>query len=118
MSGVIKISKDAFTNIVKSIISSGRMVIDKQTLDAGVSIPLFSGTVFFAVVLMHGDGDPEVQLTVKVGGETTTVAGNEPAIAVAANELLDISATNTDTTNPHNTPTVEVIAIGIGTFIG
>ena len=118
MSGVIKISKDVFTNIVKSIISSDRMVIDKLTLPGGVSVPLLSGTPFFAIVLIHGDGDPEVQLTVTVGSDTTSIAGNETAIAVSANELLEISATNTDTTNPHNTPTVEVISIGIGTFIG
>jgi hypothetical protein len=118
MSGVIKISKDALTNIVKSIISSGRMVIDKQTLNAGVSIPLVSNTVFFAIALIHGDGDPEVQLMVRVGNDVTTVAGNEPAIAVAANELLEISATNTDTVNQHNTPTVEVIFISVGITVG
>lgn len=114
MSGVIKISKDALTNIVKSIIFSGGMVIDKQTLGAGASTTLYNNTVFFAVALIHGDGDAEVQLAITVGGDTTTVAGNETAIAVTANELLKIDAVNTDTANQHSTPTIEVISINIG----
>jgi len=114
MSGVIKISKDALTSVIKSIISSGRMAIDKQTLGAGASATLYSNTVFFAVTLIHGDGDAEIQLAITVGNSTTTVAGNESAIAVSANELLKIDATNTDTANPHSTPTVEVISINIG----
>jgi len=113
MSGVIKISKDALTNVIKSIISSGRMVIDKQTLDAGASATLYNNTVFFAIALIHGDGDAEVQLTVTVGSDTTTLAGNEVAIVVSANELLKIDATNTDTAN-HSTPTAEVISIRVG----
>jgi hypothetical protein len=112
MPGVIRISRDALTNIVKSIISSGRMVVDKLVIAPGASAPLFNNTVFFAIVLIHGDGDPEIQLTVTVGSDTTTVAGNEMAIAVAANELLKIDAINTDTANPHSTPTIEVILIG------
>jgi predicted nucleic-acid-binding protein len=114
MSGAIKISRDALANIVKSIISSSRMVIDRQTLNAGASTTLFNNTVFFAVVLIHGDGDPEIQLTVTVGNDTTTVAGNEIAIAVATNELLKIDATNIDRANPHSTPTIEVILIKVG----
>jgi hypothetical protein len=113
MPGIIRISRDALINIVKSIITSGRMAIDRQTLSAGASITLFSNTVFFAIALLHGDGDPEIQLTVTVGNDTTTVAGNEMAIAVAANELLKIDATNTDTANQHTTPTVEVIFINM-----
>ena len=114
MSGVIKISRDAFTNIVKSIISSGRMVIDKQTLGAGASVTLYSNTVFFAIALIHGDGDAEVQLTVTVGSDTTTLAGNETAVVVSANELLKIDVVNTDTANQRSTPTVEVISIRVG----
>jgi len=111
MSGVIKISKDVLTNIIKSIISSGRMVIDKQTLGAGASVTLFNNTVFFAVALIHGDGDPQIQLSVRVGSDTTTVAGNQMAIVVSANEQLKIDASNTDTANQHSTPTIEVISI-------
>lgn len=114
MSGVIKISKDVFINIVKSIISSSRVVIDRLVLAPGASTTLFNNTVFFAVVLIHGDGDPEVQLTVAVGGDTTAVAGNEAAIAVPASELLKIDATNTDAANEHKVPTVEIISINIG----
>jgi hypothetical protein len=113
MSGVIRISKDALAGVVKSIISSGRIVIDKQTLDAGASATLYSGTVFFAVTLIHGDGDAETQLAVTVGDSTTTVAGNESAIAVSANELLRIDAANTDAANPRSTPTIEVISIKV-----
>jgi hypothetical protein len=114
VSGVIKISKDALVNVIKSIISSGRMVIDKQTLNAGTSTTLYNNTVFFAVALIHGDGDSQIQLTVTVGSDTTTVAGNETAIAVSANELLKIDVTNTDAVNQHSTPTVEIISINIG----
>jgi hypothetical protein len=118
MSGVIKISKDVLTNIVKSIISSNRMVIDNLALAPGASTPLFNNTVFFAVVLIHGDGDPEVQLTVTVGNDTTTVAGDEVAIAVAANETLKIDATNIDRAKEHKVPTIEIISINIGWLVG
>jgi hypothetical protein len=114
MSGVIKISRDSLAGIIKSLITSTRMVIDKQTLNPGASTTLFDKTVFYAVALIHGDGDSQTQLTITVGTDTTTLAGNEMAIVVAANEELKIDASNTDTANQHSTPTIEVLSISIG----
>jgi hypothetical protein len=114
MSGIIRISRDAFVGIIRNIISSNKTIIDKQVLDPGASVTLFNNTVFFAVALIHGDGDPEVQLIVTVGNDTTTLAGNEMAIAVIANEQLKIEAINTDTANQRSTPSIDIALINIG----
>ena len=99
MSGVIKISRIA--RITKTVIS-------KQTLGAGASTTLFSKAVLLAVVLIHGDGDIEVQITVKENEKTYTLYGNEQAIELIANEAIEITAVNMDTVETRNTPTIEI----------
>ena len=93
-------------------IRSGKQIVQRQTLDPGATATLLPSTTYkFAIILFHGDGDPQVQLSVKVNNKVYTLNGDEQAIEVVANETVEITATNTDTANPHNTPTVEVVSI-------
>jgi hypothetical protein len=98
--------------IRKPVITSTKMRISPQSVSAGGSVTLLPPTMYkFAVILFHGDGDPEVQLAVKVGTATYTINGDEQAIEVVANEAVEITATNTDTANQRNTMTIEVASI-------
>jgi hypothetical protein len=62
-------------------------------------------------MLFYGDGDPQVQLTVTVGSNTYTLNGDVQGIELITGEQVTISANNTDTVNPHSTPTVEIVSI-------
>jgi hypothetical protein len=94
------------------VITSSKTKISLQSVSAGGSVTLLSSTTYkFAVILFHGDGDPQVTLTVKVGTATYTLSGDEQAIEVVANEAVEITAINTDTTSSHNTPTIEIVSI-------
>jgi hypothetical protein len=102
--GLMKIAKPALPAI-----TSGKTKISPQSVSAGGSATLLPSTTYkFAVILFHGDGEPQVTLSVKVGTATYTLNGDEQAIEVVANEAVEITATNTDTANPHNTMTIEV----------
>jgi hypothetical protein len=105
--GLMKISKP--TQIT---ITSGKHVIQSRSLDAGARAILLSQIAYkFAIVLFHGDGDPQIQLSVAVGSNEYTINGDEQAIEVLANESIAVTASNTDTANPHNTPTIEIAYI-------
>jgi hypothetical protein len=43
-----------------------------------------------------------------VGGNNYALNGDEQGIELIVNEQVTITATNTDTANSHNTPTIEV----------
>jgi hypothetical protein len=102
--GLMKISKP--TQIT---ITSNKQVIQPQSLNAGATATLLPQTTYkFAIILFHGDGDPQVQLTVVVGGNTYIFNGDEQALEVLTNESITITANNTDTANTHNTPTIEI----------
>jgi hypothetical protein len=96
----------------KVVITSNKLIIQKQAVDAGGSATLLPATQYkFAVILFHGDGDPQIQLSVMVGSNTYTLSGDEQAIELIAGEQVTITANNTDTANPHSTPTVEIVSI-------
>jgi hypothetical protein len=95
--------------IAKTTITSGKVVIQKQQVNAGATLTLLPQTTYkFAIMLFHGNGDPQVTLTVRVGTTTYTINGDEQAIEIIANETVEITATNTDTENPRNTMTIEL----------
>jgi hypothetical protein len=105
--GLMKIVKPAIP-----VITSSKTKISLQSVSAGGSVTLLSSTTYkFAVILFHGDGDSQVTLSVKVGTATYTLSGDEQAIELVANEAVEITATNTDTTSSHNTPTIEIVSI-------
>jgi len=108
----IVIDKEKFISALGLVIpkpSSGKQFIQQQTLDAGATATLLPSTTYkFAIILFHGDGDPQVQLTVKVNTKTFTLAGSDQAIELIAGETIEITATNTDTTNPRSTMTIEL----------
>jgi hypothetical protein len=90
-------------------IVSGKTIIKQQTLSANTTSTLLSPTAYkFAIMLFHGDGDPQVQLTVTVGSNTYTLNGDVQGIELITDEQVAITASNTDTANPHNTPTIEI----------
>jgi hypothetical protein len=102
--GLMKISKP--TQIT---ITSNKQVIQPQSLNAGATATLLPQTTYkFAIILFYGDGDPQIQLSIVVGSNTYTLNGDEQAIEVLADESITITASNTDTANPHNTPTIEI----------
>lgn len=91
-------------------IKSNKLVINQQTLNPNATATLLSEKSFkFAVLLIHGNGDQQVQLTVVEGSNRYMVNGNEQAIGLIANQTLSITATNTDATATHLTPTIEII---------
>jgi hypothetical protein len=98
--------------IGKVVITSSKQIIQPQSLSAGGSTTLLSPVTYkFAIILLHGDGDPQVQLSVTVGTSTYTIAGDEQGIELIAGEQVTITANNTDTVNPHSTPTIEIVSI-------
>jgi hypothetical protein len=97
--------------IKKITLQSGRTTSTSTPLNPGESKTLLSGQYGFAVILFHGDGDPQVQLTVTVGSNNYTLSGDEQAIEIITGEQVTITANNTDTANLHNAPTIEIIYI-------
>jgi hypothetical protein len=96
--------------IAKTTITSGKTRIQQQSVSAGATVTLLPQTTYkFAIILFHGNGDPQVTLTVRVGTTTYIVNGDEQAIEVVANEAVEITATNTNTVNPYSTPTIEIV---------
>jgi len=87
--------------------SSGEMVISPQTVNPGETKTLISGFYRFAVVLFHGDGDPEVTVDVKKDNVATQITGNTPAIEIVASKTLEIKAINTSTESK-SSPTIEI----------
>jgi len=95
--------------VKKITIQSGRTTLISSQLNPGESKTLLSPVTYkFAIILFHGDGDPQIQLSITVGSNTYTLNGDEQAIELIAGEQVTITANNTDTTNPHNTPTIEI----------
>jgi hypothetical protein len=95
--------------IARTEVSSGKQVVQRLELDPGATATLLPRTTYkFAIILLHGDGDQQVRLVVKVGEATYELRGDEQAIEVVANEPVEIAATNTDTDSPRSTMTVEV----------
>ena len=87
--------------------SSGEMVISPQTVNPGETKTLISGFYRFAVVLFHGDGDPEVTVDVKKDNVATQITANTPAIEIVASKTLEIKAINTSTESK-SSPTIEI----------
>ena len=88
-------------------LSSGETVIAPQVVEAGETKLLLSGFYRFAVVLLHGDGDPEVVVDVKKGDTATQLTADTIAIEVVASKTLEVRAINSATT-AKNSPTIEV----------
>jgi hypothetical protein len=94
--------------VKKITIKSGRTTLVSSQLNPGESKTLLSEQYIFAVILFHGDGDPQVQLTVTVESNTYTLNGDEQAIELITGEQVTITANNTDTATPRNAPTIEI----------
>jgi hypothetical protein len=93
-------------------ITASKRVIERQTLAPLAETPLVRPTRFkFAVILIHGDGDPQIELDVRRDATSINIRGNEQAIEVLANETISITAINTDTSNSRNTPTIEIASL-------
>jgi hypothetical protein len=86
-------------------------VVEKKALPPETSYALLSKRYQFAIVLFHGDGDPEVKHSVKVNNTVVELLGDEQAIEVLANESVEIVAVNTSTTEPKNTMTIEILSL-------
>jgi hypothetical protein len=93
-------------------ITASKRVINKQTLSPGERVTLLQLTRFkFAIILFHGDGDPQVTLEITRADTPTNISGNEQAIEVLANETIAISGENTDPSNSKMTPTIEIVSL-------
>jgi hypothetical protein len=93
-------------------ITASKRVIERQTLAPGRETPLVQPTRFkFAVILIHGDGDPQITLEVTRNENSTVIQGNEQAIEVLANETISITAANADPSNSRSTPTIEIASL-------
>jgi hypothetical protein len=111
----ITIDRDKLISVLRQIIpqpQAAKQLIQQQQLNSSEGKTLLSPTAYvFAIILFHGDGDPQVQLTVTVGSNNYTIAGDEQGIELIAGEQVTITANNTDTTNPRSTPTIEIVSI-------
>jgi hypothetical protein len=93
-------------------ITASKQTIASQSVTAGGSVTLKPTTTYkFAILLFHGDGDPQVRLDITKGATTVSLFGNEQAIEILANEGISITAVNTDTANPRNTPLIEIVSL-------
>jgi hypothetical protein len=99
--------------LIKALkITPSKQVISKQSISAGGSATLLPATQYkFAIILFHGDGDFEVKHVVRVGNTVAELAGDEQAIELVADETIEITATNTSTTESKNTMTIEVLSL-------
>ena len=92
-------------------ISSNLEMIPQQSVNAGASVTLKSSTMYkFAIIVFHGDGDPQITITVTRGDASATLYGNEQAFEFVANQSVQITAQNTDTVT-HNTPKIEILSL-------
>jgi hypothetical protein len=110
LSGMIGGALVGLMKIRRVLITSGKQIIQQRALDPGATTTLLPATTYrFAIILFHGDGDPQVQLTIQVNNKVYMLYGDEQAIELIANESITITATNTDTTSPRSTPTIELV---------
>jgi hypothetical protein len=111
----ITIDKDALLNVLTKILpkpQSGKLVIGMTLLDPGESKTLLAETNYkFAVILIEGNGDPEVTLLTSIGEEGYRLKGNNQAIMLVANESVRIEALNDDTTYQKTTPRIQIAYI-------
>jgi len=92
-------------------ISSNLEMIPQQPVNAGASVTLKSLTMYkFAIIAFHGDGDPQITITVIRGDASATLYGNEQAFEFVANQSVQITAQNTDTV-VRNTPKIEILSL-------
>jgi hypothetical protein len=93
-------------------ITASKEVIRPQSIGAGSSVTLKPTTTYkFAIILFHGNGDSQIRLDIVRNGVTESLYGNEQAIEILANESISITAVNTDTASPRNTPTIEIVSL-------
>jgi hypothetical protein len=93
-------------------ITASKELITSRSVGAGASLTLKPSTTFkFAILLFHGNGDPQIRLDITKGATTESIFGNEQAIEVLANESIAITAVNTDTANSRNTPLIEIVSL-------
>lgn len=111
----ITIDKDALVSVLTKIIpkpQSGKLVIDATLLAPGETRTLLNETSYkFAVILVHGNGDPEVTLNVAIGGGIYRLTGADQRIILVANEAVSIVAENSDQTYQKVTPLIEIAHI-------
>ncbi|MEM4847782.1 MAG: hypothetical protein QW794_08505 [Thermosphaera sp.] len=85
-------------------IVASRATIQRQNITTTPATILQQTHYKFAIVLIHGDGDPTLTLTVTRGNQTFTLYGHEQAIEIVAEEDLKIEATS----GSGYSPTVEI----------
>jgi hypothetical protein len=111
----ITIDKDALLNVLTKILpkpQSGKLIIDMTLLDPGESRTLLAETNYkFAVMLIEGNGDPEVVLLTSIGEEDYRLRGNDQTIILVANESVRIEALKGDTTYKKTTPRIQLAYI-------
>jgi hypothetical protein len=94
-------------------ITSSLEVIPKESIGAGASSTIKPSTTYkFAIILFHGDGEPQVRVDITKEATTVSIRGNEQAIELVANQSISITAVNNDTTTARNKPTVEILSLG------
>jgi hypothetical protein len=62
----------------------------------------------FAIIILHGDGEPQVEVKVTTGNRTRTFNGAEFRVVTATEEHIKIEFINTDKTSPRKGPTLEI----------
>jgi hypothetical protein len=92
-------------------ITANKEIINRSIVSAGLTTTIKPATNFkFAIILFHGNGDPQVE--VRLEGETTrTIRANEQGIEVIANENITIRAVNSDPNVGRNHPTIEILSL-------
>jgi hypothetical protein len=123
---VRKMAKEVLAGVAGGIVGAGLMkitapppsitaskeTITSRSVGAGGSVTLKPTTSYkFAILLFHGNGDPQIRLDITKGATTESIFGNEQAIEVLANESISITAVNTDTATARNTPTIEIVSL-------
>jgi hypothetical protein len=96
----IRIDRLMLIKALKITLTSSKQVITQQTLNPNASTTLLPSTIYkHAIILFHGDGDPEVKHMITVDGTTTELSGDQQAIELLAEQTIEVTATNTSATD-------------------
>jgi hypothetical protein len=94
-----------------------RILANRQTINQQSWTPGFLGTIFpptsfkHAVIVLHGDGDQQIEVRVLIGTTQFNVRGDRVDVLTVANNTVQILVVNNDSNTPRTTPRIEILSL-------
>jgi hypothetical protein len=96
-------------------IFSNREVLDQQSVAPGMMTTIKAPTFYkHAVIVIHGDGDPQTQIRIVMGATTIILPGDKVNVRTVANASIQIFAVNTDPNTSRTSSRVEILSLDWG----